>query len=164
MPRRRCCAVRTIWNHCTAGNRTAFKECKCQVHLHRYGTSCCAPRQCRCWHLARFRTALRSFQDGKMATDGHQVRHSGGRTGVAQRRARAGRSSGGADRLNEHFCEWCLWGEPRTYQIEALPARPARTLQATIRFIAQPVSSREQSVYISFLGATAFNEHANGFS
>ena len=38
----------------------------------------------------------------------------------------------------EHFCEWCLSGEPRSYQVEALLAR-LRVLQATVRFVAQSV-------------------------
>ena len=28
----------------------------------------------------------------------------------------------------EHFCEWCLRGEPRSFQVEAWLARPMRTL------------------------------------
>jgi hypothetical protein len=39
----------------------------------------------------------------------------------------------------EHFCEWCLRGEPRSYQVEALLAR-LRVLRATVRFIATSVS------------------------
>jgi hypothetical protein len=39
----------------------------------------------------------------------------------------------------EHFCEWCLRGEPRSFQVEAWLARPVRTLRATIR------SSRSRS-------------------
>jgi hypothetical protein len=41
----------------------------------------------------------------------------------------------------EHFCEWCLRGEPRSFQVEAWLARPVRALHATIRFIAQPLSA-----------------------
>jgi hypothetical protein len=37
----------------------------------------------------------------------------------------------------EHFCEWCLYGEHRSYQVEEWLARPARALHAAIRFIAQ---------------------------
>jgi hypothetical protein len=37
----------------------------------------------------------------------------------------------------EHFCEWCLRGERRSYQVEAWLARPARALHAAIRCIAQ---------------------------
>jgi hypothetical protein len=40
----------------------------------------------------------------------------------------------------EHFCEWCLRGEPRSYQVEAWLVRPASALHATIRSIAQPFS------------------------
>jgi lecithin:retinol acyltransferase len=38
----------------------------------------------------------------------------------------------------EHFCEWCLSGEPRSYQVEALLGR-LRVLHATARFVAQSV-------------------------
>jgi hypothetical protein len=38
----------------------------------------------------------------------------------------------------EHFCEWCLRGDHRSYQVEALLARLARALQATTRLIARP--------------------------
>jgi hypothetical protein len=40
----------------------------------------------------------------------------------------------------EHFCEWCLRGEHRSYQVEALLAR-LRVLHATARFVAQPLSA-----------------------
>jgi hypothetical protein len=40
----------------------------------------------------------------------------------------------------EHFCEWCLRGEHRSYQVEALLTR-LRALHVTIRFITQPVSA-----------------------
>ena len=39
----------------------------------------------------------------------------------------------------EHLCEWCLRGEHRSYQVEALLAR-LRALHAEIRFVAQSVS------------------------
>ena len=39
----------------------------------------------------------------------------------------------------EHFCEWCLHGEHRSYQVEALLAR-LRVLRATVRFVATSVS------------------------
>jgi hypothetical protein len=38
----------------------------------------------------------------------------------------------------EHFCEWCLRGEHRSYQVEALLARLG-VLHATVRFVAQSV-------------------------
>src|SRR5882724_6070408 len=40
----------------------------------------------------------------------------------------------------EHFCEWCLHGEHRSYQVDALLAR-LRVLRATVRFVAQSVPS-----------------------
>jgi Lecithin retinol acyltransferase len=36
----------------------------------------------------------------------------------------------------EHFCEWCLRGEHRSYQVEEWLTRPVRALHAAIRFIA----------------------------
>jgi hypothetical protein len=35
----------------------------------------------------------------------------------------------------EHFCEWCLHGAARSFQVEAWLARPRRTLLATLRLI-----------------------------
>ena len=35
----------------------------------------------------------------------------------------------------EHFCEWCLRGTARSFQIEAWLARPRLTLLATLRLI-----------------------------
>jgi hypothetical protein len=49
----------------------------------------------------------------------------------------------------EHFCEWCLRGEHRSYQVEALLAGPARVLGATIRFVAQPLSALKRSTGLS---------------
>ena len=39
----------------------------------------------------------------------------------------------------EHFCEWCLHGEHRSYQVEALLVR-LRLLFAMVRFVAQSAS------------------------
>ena len=56
---------------------------------------------------------------------------------------RRARSRVGEDRYRlltnncEHFCEWCVRGEPRSFQVEAWLGRPVRALQATIRFLAQ---------------------------
>jgi hypothetical protein len=41
----------------------------------------------------------------------------------------------------EHFCEWCLRGEPRSYQVEAWLARPGRALRAAVLSIVQPFSA-----------------------
>jgi hypothetical protein len=41
----------------------------------------------------------------------------------------------------EHFCEWCLRGEPRSYQVEAWLVRPGRALQRAILSIAKPFSA-----------------------
>ena len=42
----------------------------------------------------------------------------------------------------EHFCEWCLCGTARSFQVEAWLARPRLTLLATLRlFFRVPMSS-----------------------
>ena len=41
----------------------------------------------------------------------------------------------------EHFCEWCLHGEHRSYQVETWLARPGRTLSRAIRLIARRLSA-----------------------
>ena len=41
----------------------------------------------------------------------------------------------------EHFCEWCLHGEHRSYQVEAWVARPGRILHAAISLIALRLSA-----------------------
>jgi hypothetical protein len=41
----------------------------------------------------------------------------------------------------EHFCEWCLRGEPRSYQVEALLTR-VNSLLSAVRFITQRLSVR----------------------
>ncbi len=41
----------------------------------------------------------------------------------------------------EHFCEWCLRGEHRSYQVETWRAYPGHALQVMIRFIMQPRSA-----------------------
>jgi Lecithin retinol acyltransferase len=42
----------------------------------------------------------------------------------------------------EHFCEWCLRGMARSFQIEAWRARPRLTLLSTLRLvIGSPTSS-----------------------
>ena len=48
----------------------------------------------------------------------------------------------------EHFCEWCLCGEPRSLQVEELLARPLRVLCAVLL----------PAVWT--LVAAAFSEHA----
>ena len=40
----------------------------------------------------------------------------------------------------EHFCEWCVYGEHRSYQVEALLMQPARALRALIRFVSKACS------------------------
>jgi hypothetical protein len=42
----------------------------------------------------------------------------------------------------EHFCEWCLGGTARSFQVEAWLARPRLTLLATLRLVIRvPMSS-----------------------
>jgi hypothetical protein len=41
----------------------------------------------------------------------------------------------------EHFCEWCLHGEHRSYQVEALLSLPARILEAAVRLVAGTLTS-----------------------
>jgi len=35
----------------------------------------------------------------------------------------------------EHFCEWCVCGEPRSYQVDELSARCARAWQGLLRLL-----------------------------
>jgi len=64
---------------------------------------------------------------------------------------RRARSRVGEDRYRlltnncEHFCEWCLRGEHRSYQVEAWLARPRRALKVTIGLLAQPFSAPGRS-------------------
>jgi hypothetical protein len=56
------------------------------------------------------------------------------------RRARSRVGEGGYRLLSnncEHFCEWCLCGEHRSYQVEALLAQPVRVLHAAIRLVSR---------------------------
>jgi len=41
----------------------------------------------------------------------------------------------------EHFCEWCLHGEHRSYQVEAWVAPPGRILHAAISLISRRLSA-----------------------
>ncbi len=40
----------------------------------------------------------------------------------------------------EHFCEWCVYGEHRSYQVEALLRQPARALRTLIRLVSKACS------------------------
>jgi hypothetical protein len=59
---------------------------------------------------------------------------------------RRARSRVGEDRYRllsnncEHFCEWCLRGEHRSYQVDAWLASPLRLLHATIGLISKLTS------------------------
>jgi hypothetical protein len=65
---------------------------------------------------------------------------------------RRARSRVGEDRYRllsnncEHFCEWCLRGTARSFQVEAWLARPRLTLLAAFRLIIRmPISSHLRS-------------------
>ena len=61
---------------------------------------------------------------------------------IARARSRLGEDSYRLLTNNcEHFCEWCLWDERRSYQVEAWLACPGRALHAMIRFIADLCST-----------------------
>jgi hypothetical protein len=46
----------------------------------------------------------------------------------------------------EHFCEWCLRGQHRSYQIDACLALPSRALHVTRRLIAELLSLADRTV------------------
>jgi Lecithin retinol acyltransferase len=41
----------------------------------------------------------------------------------------------------EHFCEWCVYGVHRSYQVEGLLRHPARALRMLIRFVSKACST-----------------------
>ena len=84
---------------------------------------------------------------------------------------RRARSRLGEDRYRlltnncEHFCEWCLQGERRSYQIEACLKLPSRALLATERLmisIGERVSAFGQGVLN--WGSRTFRVETSGFS
>ena len=56
----------------------------------------------------------------------------------------------------EHFCEWCLRGDPRSYQVEAWLAHRGRALRAMIHFVALWLS-RSGGVRLSPAGPVSTN-------
>jgi hypothetical protein len=54
----------------------------------------------------------------------------------------------------EHFCEWCLRGQHRSYQIDACLALPSRALHVTRRLIAELLSLAGRTV-LRFAQASA---------
>jgi hypothetical protein len=67
---------------------------------------------------------------------------------------RRARSRLGEDRYRvfsnncEHLCEWCLHGEHRSYQVEALLFLPGRALEALRRLFARPgVHAKVSSIH-----------------
>jgi hypothetical protein len=82
-------------------------------------------------------TSLASFTDGravciKAAT---APSHFDRCEVVRRARSRVGENSYRLFSNNcEHFCEWCVYGEHRSYQVEALLRQPALLLRALMRF------------------------------
>jgi lecithin:retinol acyltransferase len=63
---------------------------------------------------------------------------------ICRARSRVGESSYRLLTNNcEHLCEWCLRGEPRSFQIEAWRARPRHTLIDSLRLIASLLHGAE---------------------
>ena len=59
---------------------------------------------------------------------------------VARARSRLGEDRYRALSNNcEHLCEWCIYGENRSRQVEVLRSRSLRTLRATWRFVGAPL-------------------------
>jgi hypothetical protein len=84
-------------------------------------------------------------------TDGRSIRVKAGaapshfdRCEVVRRaRSRVGENSYRLFSNNcEHFCEWCVYGEHRSYQVEALLRQPAHALRTLIRFVSKACSTR----------------------
>jgi len=48
----------------------------------------------------------------------------------------------------EHFCEWCLRGQPRSYQVDELLARPRWLLRSTIGLMAKLFNVRPLRVAV----------------
>jgi hypothetical protein len=49
----------------------------------------------------------------------------------------------------EHFCEWCLRAEPRSYQVDELLSRPIRALGRAGLSFALPAASRTRAAKMS---------------
>jgi Lecithin retinol acyltransferase len=79
---------------------------------------------------------------------------------------RRARSRLGEDRYRvfsnncEHFCEWCLHGEHRSYQVEALLSLPARALDVALRLVARLVASPQKMKFPSAPTAHETDIHA----
>jgi hypothetical protein len=57
---------------------------------------------------------------------------------VSRARSRVGENSYRLFSNNcEHFCEWCVYGEHRSYQVDAFLRQPARALRTLIRFVSK---------------------------
>jgi hypothetical protein len=66
----------------------------------------------------------------------------------------------------EHFCEWCLRAEHRSYQVEALLVRPGRALHTTIHSVARLLSlmSRLRLKRPPDTGKSARNDRPTSFT
>lgn len=62
----------------------------------------------------------------------------------------------------EHFCEWCLHGENRSYQVEALVARPGHLLRAVLRLSAEWTWRALQTVLCRSASAEEVGQRARG--
>jgi hypothetical protein len=84
--------------------------------------------------------SLARFTDGRsiLARSGAAASHFDRCEVVRRARSRVGENSYRLFSNNcEHFCEWCVHGEHRSYQVEALLGRPARALRTLIRFLSK---------------------------
>jgi hypothetical protein len=57
----------------------------------------------------------------------------------------------------EHFCEWCVRGQQRSYQVDELLSRPGRALRLTIRLVAKLLYIRDSTARNSVAGEAASN-------
>jgi hypothetical protein len=57
----------------------------------------------------------------------------------------------------EHFCEWCVRGQQRSYQVDELLSRPGRALRLTIRLVARLLYVRNSTARSSAADEAASN-------
>jgi hypothetical protein len=88
-------------------------------------------------------TSLARFTDGRpiRVIAGAAPSHFDRCEVVRRARSRVGENSYRLFSNNcEHFCEWCVNGAHRSYQVEALLRQPARSLRLLIRFVSKVCS------------------------
>lgn len=96
----------------------------------------------RGWHRGPVEEiSLAAFTSGAVVWVRRRARHHFDPREIARRaRSRVGENHYRVLSNNcEHFCEWCVHGEPRSYQVEALLSFPARVLNLALRFIAERI-------------------------